>query len=168
VVEHHGLDAELGGQLDQTELRDLATAGPRVADEHRMAGRRDDMRLEGVLRVQVPHHGQAGRTDGHREEEQHQSRPDERPVAVRAAYHCRDDDDQTDDHGRQPDPASRWALGDQPPGTSSSDRHTDEHPEERGKVANREHHEDDHKHEPAGDGQPGQRSRASRRNRSLL
>ena len=168
VVEHDGLDAELVGQLDQTELRDLATAGPRVADEHRMTGTRDGMGPEGILRVQVPHHGQTRRADGHREEEQDQCGTDQRPVTVGRADHCRDDDDQTDDQGPQPDPASRRTLGDQPPPTSTSDRQADEHPEERGKVANREHDEDHHEHEPADDGQPGQRSLTSRRNRTLL
>ena len=82
VVEHHRLDAELVGQLDQTELLDLSTAGPRVADEHRMTGTRDGMGLEGILRVQLPHHGQARRSDRHDEEDQHQRRAEQRPVAV--------------------------------------------------------------------------------------
>ena len=38
VVEHHRFDAEVVGQFDETELVDLPAAGPRVADEHRMAG----------------------------------------------------------------------------------------------------------------------------------
>ena len=35
VVEHHRLDAELAGEVDETELLDLAAAGPRVAEQDR-------------------------------------------------------------------------------------------------------------------------------------
>ncbi len=60
MVEHHGLHAELVGQIDETELLDLSTARPRVADEHRMTGTRDGMRPEGILSVQLPDHRQTG------------------------------------------------------------------------------------------------------------
>ena len=58
MVQHHGLHAELIGEFDEAELIDLAAARPRVADEHRMTGSRDRMRLEGILGMQQPDHGQ--------------------------------------------------------------------------------------------------------------
>ena len=37
VVEQHGLDAHLPGDVEEAELGDLAAAGPRIAEQHRLA-----------------------------------------------------------------------------------------------------------------------------------
>ena len=111
-----------------------------------MTGTRDGMRLEGILRVQLPDHRQTRRSDRHDEQDQHQRGADQRPVTVRRGQHGSDDDDQADDRASQPDPASRRVLGDQPPRTGAADRHTDDHGHERGKVA---HREDDENHRQA-------------------
>ena len=39
VVEQDRLDAELRGEVDEPEALDLPAAGPRVAEQHRVAGR---------------------------------------------------------------------------------------------------------------------------------
>ena len=43
VIEHHRLDTELVGQRDQTELVDLPTTRPRIADQHRVRRAGDPM-----------------------------------------------------------------------------------------------------------------------------
>ncbi len=83
VVEHHRLDAELVGQFDETELVDLAAAGPRVADQHRMT--RDGDTACGstlVQRVQALHHGRPRRADHHDEQDHDDRHAQQRSVDV--------------------------------------------------------------------------------------
>ena len=108
-----------------------------------------------------PHHGQTRGSDRYCSQDHYRRQPDQRPVTVRRGDDGGDDDDQADDRGPQPDPASRRMLSDQPPSAGPREGQPDDHGDQRGKVADPEHEEHRGEQEAASDGDPGQRSLTS-------
>ncbi len=151
VVEHDGLDAELRGEVDESEALDLPAAGPRVAEQHRSAGRSSRAHLQ-LETVEIREHRGARGRDHHGEQDDHEHAAQR--DAIRAVERPRDRDhdrDEPEDHADDADGLARHALGDDPPRTRRRDEQPAQREDEVVDVAEQDAGEDEGEHDEGDD-----------------
>ncbi|UUU38640.1 hypothetical protein JIW86_07295 [Streptomyces sp. NBC_00162] len=150
-VQQHDPSTQRLGLLGQAEPADLATAGPRVHDQHRMPGEGAGDRLHSLglshpaqRRPRAHHGGSPQRDGGQRHGPQIRPGVDDQD-GQRCARH-----DQCSDHPH------RAVVGQHPPRTHGRERRADhpDHEDEQTAGAARSH-QCHHRAQCAGQGQPG-------------
>ncbi len=147
VIEHDHLHPQFLGEPHQSELLDLAATRPRVAQQHRMSGRRDVRRPAGVALVQVAHQRGAAAHHHDQEERGHQHEAQHGPIGFGRGVEDGDDDQhRTDRRPRDADGPARQLLGDHPPGTRGDQGQTHQTDEQGTDVTGREDQRRHHEH----------------------
>ena len=126
VVEHHHLDTHLLGEGNEAEPLDLASPGPRVADQDRVARPGDDRRPPTVALVQVGHERSPTGAHGADGEHRGEQEPEDRSVGRGRDRGDRHRDDRAPDE--RPDDSEcppGHLLGDDPPRPGDGDAEAD-------------------------------------------
>ncbi len=141
VVEHDGLDAEVAGEVDELEARDLAAAGPWVAQQHRMARSPGWTSSHGQVVEIFAHCGSRG-TVGDRDERNDECGPEHDAIGAVDCHGNGQDDEHEADHATDDaDGAERHLLRDRPPDPDDSDEEADEPDHDARRIAEQHQHD---------------------------
>ena len=143
MVEHDGLDAELGGEWHQPEPFHLSTTRPRVAQQDRPT--RWPARLHpDVQLVEFVDHRGTSRPQGDHQERSDKGRAGNDAIgAVERVGDREEHRAQPDGYPHDPDRPTRHRLGDEPPAPGYGHAETDETDREAGTVAHEDVHDRD-------------------------